>query len=241
MGSGRLSNNMPKQPKVVFEGVSHSYGDNLVLDKVSFTLEAGTITTLLGPNGAGKTTIARLMLGLERPYIGKISIDQKTIAYVPQRTKLNPDLPISVTKLADYLAPTYQNSPIAPQLMEFAQISLLANRQIHELSGGQLQRVLFAYAVLSQPELLILDEPTQALDISGQAAFYQILAQLAQTTNTTIFIISHDLFTVMKQSHQVLCLNQHLCCQGKPFHTVVDMGAGDIGIYSHHHDHVHSS
>jgi zinc transport system ATP-binding protein len=222
----------------IFENVSRRYESYHVLEDVSFTLEKGTITTLIGPNGAGKTTIARLLLKLETPTSGTVKNTLERQAYVPQKLSINSDLPLTAFNLIELLSPNHKQSKISDKLMEFCNIDILKNESVSHLSGGQLQRLMLASAILNSPDLLVLDEPTQGLDIEAQEEFYSILEELKYLNKTTIFLISHDLFTVMKKSDQVLCLNHHLCCRGRPTHTVVK-GAENIGIYAHTHDHKH--
>lgn len=221
-----------------FEEVSYKNGRNNVVDDVTFSLEKNTITTLMGPNGAGKTTIAKLLLGIKKTASGKVVRNSSNIAYVPQKIELNQDMPLNANSLLKLLASDYNQHEMIDELFEFASIKSLFSRSLHDLSGGQLQRLIIASSILKNPELLVLDEPTQYLDIDGQEEFYSILGNLKKRANITIFVISHDLFTVMKKSDQVLCLNHHLCCSGKPTHTIVK-NSKNIGIYSHVHDHTH--
>jgi zinc transport system ATP-binding protein len=222
----------------IFENVSQRYESYHVLEDVSFTLEKGAITTLIGPNGAGKTTIARLLLKLENPTSGLVKNTLDKQAYVPQKLSINRELPLTVLGFIELLSPNRKLSAISGKLMDFCNIETLKNESVYNISGGQLQRLMLASAILNAPQLLVLDEPTQGLDIEAQEEFYSILEELKNLNETTIFLISHDLFTVMKKSDQVLCLNHHLCCRGRPTHTVVK-GAENIGIYAHKHDHKH--
>jgi len=219
--------------------ISLRYGAYHVLEDVSFALKQGTITTLVGPNGAGKTTIARLLLGLEAPTSGIVQNNSKKCAYVPQKLLINYDLPLTALNFLELFSGHYKQLDMNKKLLEFSNISTLKNEPIINLSGGQLQRLMLVSAIQKSPELLVLDEPTQGLDIDGQEEFYSIIEELKKNNNTTVFIISHDLFTVMKKSDQVLCLNHHLCCRGRPTHTVVK-GVENIGIYAHTHDHTHT-
>jgi len=223
---------------VSFENVSHSYGKHLVIDQVSFALEPSTITTLIGPNGAGKTTIAKLLLGIEKNKHGHISQTANSISYAPQHINLNRNLPMTARSFLDHISPKYESSPLKEDLLSFINLHAIGHKDITSLSGGQLQRLVLAAAILQSSELLVLDEPTQALDINGQQEFYKLLEKIRFSLGSTIFIISHDLFTVMKNSDQVLCLNHHICCKGTPTHTVIK-GIDGVSFYSHHHDHKH--
>lgn len=220
-------------PIIEFRNVSKSYGKQVVIDNVGFKIEPASITTLIGPNGAGKTTIARLMLGIERPSSGAILRSKEQSAYIPQKIGLNSSLPMDVKSLVKYLA---GNKAVSVQnISQFGQLDLLADKQISQLSGGQLQRVLLAANMLSGPKLIVLDEPTQGLDITSQQEFYLLLEEVRKSFGVAIFMISHDLHAVMKSADQVLCLNHHICCEGKP----EGAAKSQIGLYKHHHDHSH--
>jgi zinc transport system ATP-binding protein len=220
---------------VEFQKVSKSYDKQIVIDNVAFTIEPASITTMIGPNGAGKTTIARLMLGIESPTSGNVLRTSNKTAYVPQKLSLNTSLPMDVKSLVRYVAGS-KVSDIS-KVIEFANLASLADKQISQLSGGQLQRVFLGAGLLSNPELIVLDEPIQGLDISGQQEFYQLLETIRTETKAAIFMISHDLHAVMKSSDQVLCLNHHICCEGKPGMGHKD--APQVGLYTHKHDHNH--
>lgn len=234
-----LQNINMKKPIVFFEDVSYSYGKQLVIDQVSFNLEPSTITTLIGPNGAGKTTIAKLLLGITKAKYGKVISAANKISYAPQNIKLNSNLPMTAKSFLNYISPRYEASPLKEDLLNFTNFQAICDKDIITLSGGQRQRLVLAGAILQSAELLVLDEPTQSLDITGQQDFYKILEKIRFSLGSTIFIISHDLFTVMKNSDQVLCLNHHICCKGTPTHTVIK-GIDGVSFYSHQHNHKHS-
>lgn len=221
-----------------FKDVSHRNGNYQVLEDVSFSLDRDTITTLIGPNGAGKTTIAKLLLKISKPSSGSVTNNAKKLGYVPQKIALNSDLPLNCEMFLKLISPAFKKGFLAKELLAFASFDELKEEKLENLSGGQLQRLMLAGSILNEPELLVLDEPNQSLDIDGQEEFYSILSRLKKSGKTTIFIISHDLFTVMKKSDQVLCLNHHLCCKGRPTHTIVK-GSENIGLYNHVHDHKH--
>ncbi len=223
---------------VKFTDVSKSFEEQKVLDKVSFQIDKASITTLIGPNGAGKSTVAKLMLAIERPSSGLITRSTKKISYIPQKLTFNSSMPMDVKSLVKYLSgmSACNNSTIA----EFAQLESLADKQITQLSGGQLQKILLAASMMNSPELIVLDEPTQGLDISAQQDFYHLLEDLRHQFGVSIFMISHDLYAVMKNSDQVLCLNNHICCSGKPDKTFkANKDLPGIAPYTHHHDHNH--
>jgi zinc transport system ATP-binding protein len=222
---------------VTFQAVSKHYNDKVIIDNVSFALDRKTITTLIGPNGAGKTTLAKLLLGIEEPNRGKIIRNTNKLTYIPQKIQLNNNLPLDVASFMQYLAG--KNIEEINEVIDFADLQSLAEKQIRTLSGGQLQRVFLAAAILSKPDLIVLDEPTQGLDMQGQNDFYQLLSYIRDKHNIAIFIISHDLHTVIKNADEVLCLNHHLCCSGIPDKDQPDSNLSQIGAYTHHHDHKH--
>ncbi|MFY9589198.1 ATP-binding cassette domain-containing protein [Rickettsia endosymbiont of Halotydeus destructor] len=228
---------------IEFRNVSKKFGNKLPIHNISFTIKKNNITTLIGPNGAGKTSIVRLMLGLDKPTSGEIIINSKLkIGYVPQ--KFNPaiDLPITVKNFLDLLAPNNKNNKLK-ELVTFINLDKLKDSDISELSGGQFQKLVLAAAILSEPNLIILDEPIQSLDVASQQEFYQIINHIKKNLDITVFMISHDLFTVMKNSDQVICLNGHICCSGVPNELTPNSDFSNVlsslGFYTHHHDHKH--
>jgi zinc transport system ATP-binding protein len=222
-----------------FINVSKSYDKTIVLDCINFAVPNRSIITLVGPNGAGKTTIAKLMLGSELPNSGQINKAKDVrFGYVPQKININSNMPMTVKYLLDTLTKNSAIDDYSNEILDFAQIKDIADLDISKLSGGQVSRVFLASCLINKANLIILDEPTKELDIIGQNHFYQLLAQIKQNFNSTIFIISHDLHTVINASDQVLCLNQHLCCYGKPVKQYQDI-LEHIGFYKHHHNHTH--
>lgn len=235
--------NWSMQPIIEFNNVSKKFGNKLPINNVSFTVKKNNITTLIGPNGAGKTTIVRLMLGLEKPTSGEIIIDPKLkIGYVPQKFNLSSDLPITVKKFLDLLAPNNPASDIR-EIHSFIDLERLKDQEISTLSGGQFQKVVLASSLLSNPDLIILDEPLQSLDVTSQQEFYQLISLIRKKLDITVFMISHDLFTVIKNSDQVICLNGHICCTGTPNaitpNSDFSNALSSLGFYTHHHDHKH--
>jgi len=231
------------QPIIEFRNVSKKFGNKLPISNVSFTVKRNNITTLIGPNGAGKTTIVRLMLGLEKPTSGEIVIDSKLkIGYVPQKFGLSSDLPITVKKFLDLLAPNKSANDIK-EIHSFIDLERLKDQEISTLSGGQFQKIVLASSLLSKPDLIILDEPLQSLDVTSQQEFYQLINLIRKKLDITIFMISHDLFTVIKNSDQVICLNGHICCSGTPSaitpNSDFSNALSSLGFYTHHHDHKH--
>ncbi|KPD02880.1 zinc ABC transporter ATP-binding protein ZnuC [Moellerella wisconsensis] len=235
------------QALLSLKNISVSFGERHVLQDVTFSLHKGEILTLLGPNGAGKSTIVRIVLGLIPPSSGKIERPRNlSIGYVPQKLYLDATMPLTVKRFM-LLKPKVKTKDILPALMR-VKAEHLIEQPMQKLSGGETQRVLLARALLNQPDLLVLDEPTQGVDINGQVALYDLINQLRTELNCGVLMVSHDLHLVMAKTDKVLCINGHICCSGTP--EVVSLhpefiamfgyrGAQQIGVYRHHHNHQH--
>ncbi|MCG8488931.1 MAG: zinc ABC transporter ATP-binding protein ZnuC [Chromatiales bacterium] len=240
---------MSSQGETLIEakGVSLSHQGREVLQKVSLAVRRGEIATLIGPNGAGKTTLVRVMLGLIKADSGEIIRSPGLcIGYMPQRLALSENMPLTVTR---FLAMAGKASKLSMQdILHELDIAQLADYPMQRLSGGEHQRVLLARALLRQPDLLVLDEPVQGVDVTGQAALYNLITRIRDRFNCGVLMISHDLHLVMANTDQVLCLNHHVCCSGHPdsvsqhpaylelFGTATQ---AELAIYTHHHDHTH--
>lgn len=224
-----------------------AFGGGTVLDGVDVAIEPGEIVTLVGPNGSGKSTLVKVLLGVIRPDRGRIiRAPGLRVGYVPQKLHIDPSLPLTVAR---FLAlPRRHPKTVLAEVAERTGIAGLEGRPMTGLSGGQMQRVLLARALLSEPDLLVLDEPTQGLDQPGEAAFYELLDAVRRETGVGVFMVSHDLHVVMATSDRVVCLNRHVCCSGTP--TVVQNAPeyralfghgthGALALYQHDHDHDH--
>lgn len=232
---------------VSLDRISVAFGARNVLSDISLTLQSGRILTLLGPNGAGKSTLVRIVLGLLTPTSGTLTTQPNLrIGYVPQKLHLDATLPLTVSRFMR-LRPGVKLAEILPALKR-VQAAHLLDQPMQKLSGGETQRVLLARALLNQPQLLVLDEPTQGVDVNGQLALYDLINQLRQEFDCGVLMVSHDLHLVMAKTDEVLCLNQHVCCSGTP--EVVSMhpqflamfgprGAEQLAVYRHHHNHRH--
>lgn len=229
------------------EGITLRYGDATVLDGVTVDIGPGEIVTLVGPNGSGKSSLVRVLCGMITPQAGRVTRKPGlSLGYVPQKLALDPSLPMSVARFMNL--PRRTPAKAVADAMREAGIEGLADRQLHDLSGGQMQRALLARALLAAPDLLVLDEPTAGLDQPGEAAFYQRIEALRDKLGLAVFMVSHDLHVVMSASDRVICLNHHVCCEGTP-HVVRDapeyralFGEGTKGalaLYQHVHDHDH--
>ncbi|MDF7680893.1 zinc ABC transporter ATP-binding protein ZnuC [Enterobacteriaceae bacterium ESL0689] len=232
---------------VTLENISVVFNHRHILSDISLTLISGEILTLLGPNGAGKSTLVRVVLGLVTPTSGTIKRQHNLrIGYVPQKIYLDATMPLTVSRFLR-LRPATRERDILPALQR-VQAGHLIDAPMQKLSGGETQRVLLARALLNQPQLLVLDEPTQGVDVNGQVALYDLINQLRQEFHCAVLMVSHDLHLVMAKTDEVLCLNQHICCSGTP--EVVSLhpqfismfgshGAEQLGFYRHHHNHRH--
>ena len=229
-------------------GVSLSLGGKLVLDRVSIALHPAEIVTLIGPNGAGKTTLARMLLGLVTPSSGTVGRREALrVGYVPQRCTSDWIIPLSVRRFMSLTQPVSRAR--AHECLGETGAAHLIDAQMGELSGGEFQRVALARALAREPHLLVLDEPAQAVDFSGAARLYELIAAIRQRRGCGILLISHDLQVVLGASDRVVCLNRHICCEGVPgavaghpeyVRLFGPEAARSFGLYSHHHDHTHT-
>jgi zinc transport system ATP-binding protein len=227
--------------------ISISQQGRAILQSVNLSVGRGEIVTLIGPNGAGKTTLVRVMLGLLKPQAGQVIRSPKLrIGYMPQRVALSENMPLTVERFLALGKKHSQNRLI--EILDELEITQLTERPMQRLSGGEHQRVLLARALLHQPDLLVLDEPVQGVDITGQAALYNLITQIRNRFNCGVLMISHDLHLVMATTDQVLCLNHHVCCSGHPdsvsqhpafLELFGAVAQPELAIYTHHHDHTH--
>lgn len=232
---------------IATEGLSVSHGGAAVLDRVHFTIAPGEIVTVVGPNGSGKTTLIRALIGLERAATGRvIRAPGLRIGYVPQKLQIDATLPMSVRRFLSL--PRRVSDAQAAAALARTGVAGLGPRPLAGLSGGQFQRVMLARALLSDPQILILDEPTQGLDQPGTAAFYKLIEEVRRDTGAAVLMVSHDLHVVMSASDRVICLNGHICCEGTPrvvsaapeYRALFGLGTGGaFALYRHEHDHDH--
>lgn len=228
------------------DGVGVSFSGNAVLQDVQLALTAGEIVTLIGPNGAGKTTLVRVVLGLLQPHAGSIwRRERLRIGYMPQKLHVEPTLPLSVLRFLR-LVPGVDRARAEAALAEVGAAQVI-DSPLQKISGGELQRVLLARALLRQPELLVLDEPVQGVDVAGQSELYRLIGVLRQRYGCGVLMVSHDLHLVMSATDRVICLNHHVCCSGHPeqvsndpvFRQLFGQDARTLAVYHHHHDHAH--
>lgn len=229
------------------DGVSVRHGGRLILDAVDLEVRQGEIVTIVGPNGAGKTTLVRILVGLDRPDAGLVHrTDGLSIGYVPQRFHTESLLPLTVRRLMT-LGQRAGDAAVQAALGETGAAHLM-EAAVQTLSGGEMQRVLLARALLRQPDILILDEPAQGVDFRGQLDLYDLIAGLRRRHGMGVLMISHDLHMVMAATDRVICLHHHVCCVGHPEAVAQDPAyqrlfgreaAGHVALYSHDHHHVH--
>jgi zinc transport system ATP-binding protein len=232
---------------IVANDISVNLGGAEVLSHVSFHMDAGEIVTILGPNGSGKSTLLRALLGILPLSAGHVTrAPGLRLGYVPQRLAVDRSLPMTVRRFLSL--PHRATDQAATAALKRVGLDGIGPRQMAGLSGGQFQRVLLARALLADPQLLVLDEPTQGLDQPGEAAFYRLIEEVRQETGAGILMVSHDLHVVMAASDRVICLNHHICCEGTPhvvsnapeYRALFGLGTqGALALYQHHHDHNH--
>jgi zinc transport system ATP-binding protein len=218
-----------------------------LVEGVSLKVEKGKIVTLIGPNGSGKSTTAKIALGIYKNIEGSVEKYTNKIGYVPQKISIDWTLPLRVY---DFMLLTEDISDEAiDEALVLTGVIHLKDKNLGNLSGGEFQRVLIARAISKKPELLVLDEPVQGVDYTGEIALYELIKKISDTLNCGILLISHDLHTVMTATDHVVCLNGHVCCSGSPmdvaknneYKTLFGEQASQIlSVYEHKHDHVHS-
>jgi len=229
------------------KGLTVRYGAAPVLQHVDFTISKGEIVTVIGPNGSGKSTLLKSLLGVVPATTGKVTrAAGLRIGYVPQRLAIDATMPLTVARFLDL--PVRHDAATKAHCVERTGADGLDDQQMTALSGGQFQRVLLARALMGEPDILILDEPTQGLDQPGVASFYRLIEDVRRETGCAVLLVSHDLHVVMSASDRVICLNGHVCCEGAPevvseapeYRALFGVGSGGaLALYRHVHDHDH--
>jgi len=232
---------------VELDGAGVSRAGRWLVRGVSLSIRKGEILTLIGPNGSGKSTTARMALGVLNPDEGTASRQPGLkVGYVPQKVSIDWTLPLTVERFMRLTGNIARADVDAA--MERTGVSKLRHEEVRSLSGGEFQRVMLARAIARKPDLLVLDEPLQGVDFSGQIVLYELISKLRNELGCGILLISHDLHVVMAATDQVICLNGHVCCHGTPVAVASspeyrqlfgDRAVPTLAVYEHHHDHVH--
>jgi len=204
------------QPIIKVKNLNVKIGSHLILEDINFEIYAGESIAVIGPNGSGKTVLFKTLLNLF-PYEGEIWIDPTIkIGYVPQHLNLDPYLKITIQELLTIKKKILKISD--DNIKEIFKIINLKEHclfsKITDLSGGDLQKALIAFALLGEPELLLFDEPTANIDLPGESSIYESLEYFQHLKKFTLILISHDLNVVNKHSHRIICINKHKVCDG---------------------------
>ena len=233
---------------VKLNNVGFRQNQKWLVQGVSLQVEKGEIVTLIGPNGSGKSTTAKIALGLLKNIEGKVEKFTNKIGYVPQKISIDWTLPLRVR---DFMLLTDKlKEDTMEEALSLTGVVDLKDKSLGNLSGGEFQRVLLARAISKKPELLVLDEPVQGVDFTGEIALYELIKKISEKLNCGILLISHDLHTVMSATDYVVCLNGHVCCSGSPKEVAKnneykalfgEQAAQTLSIYEHKHDHIHTS
>ncbi|AJD41567.1 metal ABC transporter ATP-binding protein [Rhizobium sp. SEMIA 4085] len=239
--------NPASKPLVFLHNVGVRRDGRWLVRGVEFSISRGEIVTLIGPNGSGKSTSAKAAIGVLKPDEGRVErASGLKVGYVPQKLAIDWTLPLTVRRLMTLTGALPEREIMAA--LEAAGMAHMPNAEVQHLSGGEFQRALIARAIARKPDLLVLDEPVQGVDFSGEIALYDLIKQIRNSTGCGILLISHDLHVVMAETDTVICLNGHVCCRGTP-ETVSQSpeyvrlfgsrAAKTLAVYSHHHDHTH--
>ena len=233
---------------VKLKNAGYQLNNRFLVEGVSLEVQKGRIVTLIGPNGSGKSTTAKIALGIYKKIDGEVEKYTDKVGYVPQKISIDWTLPIRVNDfmlLTDDISEDQINDALS-----LTGVIHLKNKSLGNLSGGEFQRVLLARAISKKPDLLVLDEPVQGVDFTGEIALYQLIKKIAEELNCGILLISHDLHTVMSATDYVVCLNGHVCCSGSPSDVAHnqeykalfgEQASKTLAIYEHKHDHVHTN
>lgn len=221
-------------------------GDEWLVRGVDLSVKSGEIVTLIGPNGSGKSTTTKMALGIIKPDEGSLKqAENIVVGYVPQTLRIDWTMPLSVER---FMSLTAKISLVEKeQALKSTGVEHLLKSEIRNLSGGEFQRVLLARAIVRKPNLLVLDEPVQGVDFSGEIQLYDLIKKIRDDLGCGILLVSHDLHMVMAATDQVICLNGHVCCHGTPtavassdtYKEMFGERASGLALYEHKHDHTH--
>ena len=232
---------------VKLNNVGFQQNQKWLVQGVSLQVEKGKIVTLIGPNGSGKSTTAKIALGLFKNIEGQVEKFTNNIGYVPQKISIDWTLPLRVR---DFMLLTDNlTEDVIDEALSLTGVINLKDKSLGNLSGGEFQRVLLARAISKKPDLLVLDEPVQGVDFTGEIALYELIKKISDELNCGILLISHDLHTVMSATDHVVCLNGHVCCSGTPMDVAKnneykalfgEQASQILTRYQHRHDHIHT-
>lgn len=235
------------EPLVFLQNAGMKRSGRWLVRGVDLSVKPGEIVTLIGPNGSGKSTTAKLALGVLRPDEGRAARRPDTkVGYVPQKLGIDWTLPLSVGRFMELTSPLRQEQ--MNEALEKTGVNHLLRSEVRNLSGGEFQRVQLARAIARKPDLLVLDEPVQGVDYSGEIAIYELISRIRDDLGCGILMISHDLHVVMAATDRVICLNGHVCCQGAPQFVAAseeyrklfgERAEAALALYRHQHDHTH--
>lgn len=209
---------MSKMPVFTIKDLGYSVGGNVILDGVTVDIHEGEYLGVIGPNGGGKTTFLKILLGLVTPSEGSVerTVDRARVGYIPQRSNAIGDhFPATVQEIVESgQTPVRRNARALTRAIDVAGVRHLLSRRIGTLSGGERQRVLIARALSAEPKVLMLDEPTSAIDVKGQEDFFHFVRELRDKLKLTVILVSHDVDIIAHEVDEVLCLNRHMVCHG---------------------------
>jgi zinc transport system ATP-binding protein len=239
--------NSEAKPLVSLSNVGVRRNGRWLVRGVDFSVSRGEIVTLIGPNGSGKSTTVKTAIGVLKPDEGRVDrASGLKVGYVPQKLAIDWTLPLTVRRLMTLTGPLSDTDMMAA--LDAVGLSHMAGAEVQHLSGGEFQRALMARAIARKPDLLVLDEPVQGVDFSGEIALYDLIKSIRNTSGCGILLISHDLHVVMAATDTVICLNGHVCCRGTPqavtqsaeyVRLFGSRAAQALAVYSHNHDHTH--
>ena len=235
------------EPLVSGTGIGVRHGRRAILHDVDIAVHRNEIVTLIGPNGSGKTTLVRTLLGLEKPETGAVAAAAGLrVGYTPQTLTVDRTLPLDVRRFLEMSG--VRDIETLQAALDRVGAPDVFGQEIRLLSGGELKRVMLARALLRDPDLLVLDEPTANVDVHGQTEFYELIREIRDERGCGILLVSHDLHLVMSATDRVVCLNGHVCCSGLPdavsqdpaYLELFGEAASAVAVYSHDHDHHHA-
>ncbi len=247
------TNKEPEIPAISVKDLTVHYGPVKAIDRISFEINQGSIAAMIGPNGSGKTTVVKAILGLLPKTTGDVHLMGKhlhsvrqLLGYVPQRFDFDRDFPMNVGEFMElarrlHCGRHFKKQAITKKISEVGLPQNILKANLGELSGGQLQRVLIAQAIINDPAILFMDEPSTGIDIAGEADLYSIIEHLNREHNTTVIMVTHDIGVISHIVDTVICVNHQMLCYGPPKTALTEKKItelfGEKASYYEHHDH----